>query len=226
MVGMGRRGCDVHARGQARAASVHPGAPRRRRRARGRRAGRVRRSARARTGGRSRRWRPRCEAAVGAEHVSADALDRVVHARGKSLRDLVRQRAGELGRVPDLVVRPGSEEELAAVVRAALAADAVVIPFGGGSNISGSLEAPARGAPDGPLRRPRAALRGALDRSGGPARRGPGRRLRPAPGGAAQRPRLDHGPLPRQLHPLDARRLDRDALVRACSPTSTATSPT
>jgi alkyldihydroxyacetonephosphate synthase len=83
------------------------------------------------------------ETAVGAEHVSDDALDRVVHARGKSLRDLVRQRAGELGRVPDLVVRPGTEDELAATVRAALAADAVVIPFGGGSNISGSLEAPA-----------------------------------------------------------------------------------
>ena len=70
-------------------------------------------------------------------------MDRVVHARGKSLRDLVRTRAGELGRLPDLVVRPGSEEELAAVLRAALDADAVVIPFGGGSNISGSLEAPA-----------------------------------------------------------------------------------
>jgi alkyldihydroxyacetonephosphate synthase len=34
------------------------------------------------------------EAAVGAAHVSTDALDRVVHARGKSLRDLVRHRTG------------------------------------------------------------------------------------------------------------------------------------
>jgi alkyldihydroxyacetonephosphate synthase len=85
----------------------------------------------------------RLRAAVGADHVSTDALDRVVHARGKSLRDLVRQRAGDLGRVPDAVVRPGSEDELAAVVRVALDADAVVIAFGGGSNISGSLEAPA-----------------------------------------------------------------------------------
>ncbi len=81
-------------------------------------------------------------AAVGAGHVSTDALDRVVHARGKSLRDLVRQRRGELGRLPDVVVRPGSEADVEAVMRAALAADAVVIPFGGGSNISGSLEAP------------------------------------------------------------------------------------
>jgi alkyldihydroxyacetonephosphate synthase len=83
------------------------------------------------------------EEAVGPEHVSTDALDRVVHARGKCLRDLVRHRRGEVGRVPDVVVRPGDEHEVTAVMRAALAADAVVIPFGGGTNISGSLEAPA-----------------------------------------------------------------------------------
>jgi alkyldihydroxyacetonephosphate synthase len=82
------------------------------------------------------------EAAVGAAHVSTDPLDRVVHARGKSLRDLVRHRHGDLGRVPDLVVRPGSEAEVEALVRAVIDADAVAIPFGGGTNISGSLEAP------------------------------------------------------------------------------------
>jgi alkyldihydroxyacetonephosphate synthase len=81
--------------------------------------------------------------AVGEERVSADPLDRVVHARGKSLRDLVRHRRGDVGRVPDLVVRPGEEEEIVAVLRAALDFDAVVIPYGGGTNISGSLEVPA-----------------------------------------------------------------------------------
>ena len=75
--------------------------------------------------------------------VSTDPLDRVVHARGKSLRDLVRHRRGDLGRLPDVVVRPADEEQVAAVVRAALDADAVLIPFGGGTSISGSLEAPA-----------------------------------------------------------------------------------
>jgi alkyldihydroxyacetonephosphate synthase len=79
-------------------------------------------------------------AAVGAEHVSTGDHDRVVHGRGKSLTDLVRQRSGDLGRLPDAVVRPGADEEVEAVVRAALEADAVIIPFGGGSSISGSLE--------------------------------------------------------------------------------------
>jgi alkyldihydroxyacetonephosphate synthase len=82
------------------------------------------------------------EEAVNADFVSVDRLDRVVHARGKSLRDLIRQRRGELPRIPDVVVRPGSEDEVTAVLQAALGFDAVVIPFGGGSSISGSLEAP------------------------------------------------------------------------------------
>ncbi|HUJ35636.1 MAG TPA: FAD-binding oxidoreductase [Solirubrobacteraceae bacterium] len=82
------------------------------------------------------------EQAVSRQFVSLDALDRLVHARGKSLRDLVWQRAGELPRIPDAVVRPGTEDEVAAILQAAMRFDAVVIPFGGGSSISGSLEAP------------------------------------------------------------------------------------
>src|SRR3954469_20769670 len=86
------------------------------------------------------------EAAVGPAHVSTDALDRVVHARGKSLRDIVRHRRGELGRLPDAVVRPESEAEVEAVLRQAIEHDAVLIPFGGGTSISGSLEPPAEEA--------------------------------------------------------------------------------
>jgi alkyldihydroxyacetonephosphate synthase len=82
------------------------------------------------------------QGAVGADRVSTEPLDRLVHARGKSLRDLIRHRRGDIGRLPDVVVSPGGEDEVEAVVRAALEADAVVIPFGGGTNISGSLEAP------------------------------------------------------------------------------------
>jgi alkyldihydroxyacetonephosphate synthase len=77
-----------------------------------------------------------------AGEVSTDPLDRVVHARGKSLRDLVKHRQGELGRLPDVVVRPADEEQVAATMRAAIDNDAVLIPFGGGTSISGSLEAP------------------------------------------------------------------------------------
>ncbi|MFC5502534.1 FAD-binding oxidoreductase [Lysinimonas soli] len=77
---------------------------------------------------------------VGADHVTTDKLDRVVHTYGKSLRDLVRVRANLIERAPDLVVYPGDEDEVQRVVDAAVAADVVIIPFGGGSNIAGSLE--------------------------------------------------------------------------------------
>jgi len=87
--------------------------------------------------------RAELEEALGADAVSDDPHDRLVHARGKSLRDLVRTRGGELGRLPDLVLRPAGEAQVAAILHAALEADAVVIPFGGGTNISGSLDAPA-----------------------------------------------------------------------------------
>ena len=116
------------------------------------------------------------------EHVSDDALDRVVHARGKSLRDLVRQRRGDLGRAPrrrrpSRPTRTRSPRSCAA----ALDADAVVIPFGGGTSISGSLEAPRGRDAHGDLGRPRAAWTG-CSRSTTTSRPGPraGRRLRPA----------------------------------------------
>jgi len=80
--------------------------------------------------------------AVGAENVVQDDLDRIVHTYGKSARDLLRIRVGDIPRVPDVVVYPGDEAEVQLIVDRAVAADAVIIPYGGGSNISGSLHAP------------------------------------------------------------------------------------
>ena len=80
--------------------------------------------------------------AVGPDNLVTSDNDRIVHTYGKSVRDLLRLRAGDIPRVPDVVVYPGSEEEVQLVVDRAVAANAVLIPFGGGSNISGSLHAP------------------------------------------------------------------------------------
>jgi alkyldihydroxyacetonephosphate synthase len=80
--------------------------------------------------------------AVGAENAAQDDLDRIVHTYGKSARDLLRVRAGDIPRVPDVVVYPGNEADVQLIVDRAVAADAVIIPYGGGSNISGSLHAP------------------------------------------------------------------------------------
>ena len=79
--------------------------------------------------------------AIGEEFVVDDDEYRVIHAFGRGVRDLVRVRRGQFGRLPDAVVYPGNEADVVAIVNAAVAHDAVVIPYGGGSNIVGALEA-------------------------------------------------------------------------------------
>jgi alkyldihydroxyacetonephosphate synthase len=77
---------------------------------------------------------------VGDEHVETDDMSRVVHTFGKSIRDLIRVRTSAFPRAVDVVVYPANEAEVRLVVDAVVASDAVLIPFGGGSNIAGSLE--------------------------------------------------------------------------------------
>jgi alkyldihydroxyacetonephosphate synthase len=80
--------------------------------------------------------------AVGSDNAVQDDLDRIVHTYGKSATDLLRIRAGDIPRVPDVVVYPGNEAEVQLIVDHAVAADAVIIPYGGGTSFSGSLRAP------------------------------------------------------------------------------------
>ncbi|HVK36717.1 MAG TPA: FAD-binding protein, partial [Microlunatus sp.] len=75
---------------------------------------------------------------LGEEHVHTETLDRIVHTYGKSLRDLVRLRRAIIPRIPDAVLYPADEEQVRAIVDLAIAEDVVIIPFGGGTNISGS----------------------------------------------------------------------------------------
>lgn len=80
-------------------------------------------------------------AIIGEKYVQTDDETRVVHAFGKGVRDLMRVRAGQLGRIPDVVAYPGTQDEVERLVDAVVAADSVLIPFGGGSNIVAALEA-------------------------------------------------------------------------------------
>jgi alkyldihydroxyacetonephosphate synthase len=72
--------------------------------------------------------------------INDDCKERVVHAYGKGFRDLFRLRRGSAAGAPDLVLYPESEREICLTIRAAADRGVVVIPFGGGSNISGCLE--------------------------------------------------------------------------------------
>jgi alkyldihydroxyacetonephosphate synthase len=72
--------------------------------------------------------------------IACDHKERVLHAYGKGFRDLFRLRRGLAAGAPDLVVYPESEQDICLILRAAADNDAVVIPFGGGSNIAGCVE--------------------------------------------------------------------------------------
>jgi alkyldihydroxyacetonephosphate synthase len=79
--------------------------------------------------------------ATGAGAVSSAHDDRLLHAYGKSYRDLVRLRAGLVEPAPDAVVYPASEEAVLAVLRLAARRGFSVVPFGGGSSVTGGVEA-------------------------------------------------------------------------------------
>lgn len=76
----------------------------------------------------------------GADRVTYSKRARLTHAFGKSLRDLWRLRNGIVRYAPDYVVYPTSHDEVRDLVDLAAAHGAILIPFGGGSNIAGCLE--------------------------------------------------------------------------------------
>ena len=71
---------------------------------------------------------------------SADPLDRARHALGRSYRDLLRGLRGQIEHPPDLVLRPRSEAEVAAVLDWCAAARVALVPFGGGTSVVGGVE--------------------------------------------------------------------------------------
>ncbi|HET7196766.1 MAG TPA: FAD-binding oxidoreductase, partial [Nocardioides sp.] len=78
---------------------------------------------------------------VGAEHVLTDDDTRRLRTRGKSTPDLLRARAGDLDDAPDAVVRPGGHDDVAAVLAFAVEHHLAVVPFGGGTCVTGGLAA-------------------------------------------------------------------------------------
>lgn len=80
---------------------------------------------------------------VGDDHVATDDETRVRHTRGRSTADLLRLRAGDARDAPDVVVRPGSDDEIAALLELCSRTKLAVVPFGGGSSVVGGVTATA-----------------------------------------------------------------------------------
>jgi alkyldihydroxyacetonephosphate synthase len=84
-------------------------------------------------------------AVVGADHVVLDDATRRRRTRGKSTPDLLRQRTGDLSDAPDVVVRPGDHDDVQAVLDYAQEHRIAVVPFGGGTAVTGGLVAERNG---------------------------------------------------------------------------------
>ncbi|MEN3361237.1 MAG: alkyldihydroxyacetonephosphate synthase [Mycobacteriales bacterium] len=70
---------------------------------------------------------------------SADPVDRSRHGLGRSYRDLIHGIRGGPEHAPDLVIRPDTEQAVAAVLDWAAGAGVAVVPFGGGTSVVGGV---------------------------------------------------------------------------------------
>ncbi|MER5637030.1 FAD-binding oxidoreductase [Kitasatospora sp. NPDC002227] len=72
--------------------------------------------------------------------VTDDPRARAAHAMGKAYRDVIRALRGRPGRIPDLVARPATDQDVADLLDWAGGQGVAVIPFGGGSSVVGGVE--------------------------------------------------------------------------------------
>ena len=82
-----------------------------------------------------------------AQICSSSDYERAAHAYGKAYRDVVRAFRGQFDSPPDVVARPRSEEEVAALLDWCASAGAAAIPYGGGTSVVGGVQPPAGDRP-------------------------------------------------------------------------------
>jgi alkyldihydroxyacetonephosphate synthase len=83
-------------------------------------------------------------AIVGPDYCRGEDRDRLLHAGGKSTLDLLRRNNSSVQEVPDAVLLPGTDDEVAAILRYCSQHGVAVVPFGGGTSVVGGLD-PIRG---------------------------------------------------------------------------------
>ena len=79
---------------------------------------------------------------LGEDQVSDDAELRLRRGHGQTQEEMYRIKYARLGRIPDLIVYPESDDEVTALVNAAGDHDVSLIPYGGGTNVSNALCCP------------------------------------------------------------------------------------
>ena len=85
------------------------------------------------------------EKICGNENVSKNDIDRANHSYGKYYNELLKLRLGIIENPPDLIVFPRNHDEVAQIIAICNQHKIPVVPFGGGSSVTGALQMPGGG---------------------------------------------------------------------------------
>lgn len=78
---------------------------------------------------------------IAKEQIAMSKAEKLSHTYGKSYRDLIRIRKGIFPEVPDAVLYPKDEEEVQRILTWAAESGVAVVPWGGGTSVTGGVEA-------------------------------------------------------------------------------------
>ncbi len=73
------------------------------------------------------------------DQINTDGENRLRHGHGHTQEEMFAIKHKKLGRIPDMVLYPETEEQVAELIKAAKAHNVVLIPFGGGTNVTDAL---------------------------------------------------------------------------------------
>ena len=76
------------------------------------------------------------------DQISYDDRARLRRGHGHTQEEMYSIKYGSLPRVPDMVVYPANQEQVVALTQAAMAHNVVLIPYGGGTNVTDALRCP------------------------------------------------------------------------------------
>ncbi len=79
--------------------------------------------------------------------VCSEDRDRLFHARGQGLIDIIRVRSGTVPALPDAVVRPSNADEVIGIFAVCGDAGIRIVPWGGGTSVTGGVNTPSGDQP-------------------------------------------------------------------------------